>query len=145
MCLAPISELRGGLPFALARGMHPAWAFVLCVGANLLVAPILLYGLSWGESIARRWRPMNRLLDAVLTRTLRKGKWVERFGSVGLLLLVAIPLPGTGAWTGYLVAVALGIPKKRALGLISLGVVIAGTLILLAGLSIIPLFHSDGV
>jgi len=143
MCLAPVFELRGGLPFALSQGMQPAGAFFLCIAANLLVVPILLYGLSWGERIARRWGPMNRLLDAVLTRTLRKGKWVDRLGSIGLLLLVAIPLPGTGAWTGSLVAVALGIPKRRALLLITLGVLIAGTLVLLAGLSVIHLFGGE--
>jgi len=140
MCVAPVFELRGGLPYALSQGMHPALAFVLCVGVNLLVVPILLYGLTWGEGLVRRWAPMNRLLDAVLTRTLRKGKWVERLGSVGLLLLVAIPLPGTGAWTGSLVAVALGIPKRRATTLITLGVFVAGTLVLLAWFSVITLF-----
>ena len=140
MCVAPVFELRGGLPYALSQGMHPALAFVLCVGVNLLVVPILLYGLTWGEGLVRRWAPMNRLLDAVLTRTLRKGKWVERLGSVGLLLLVAIPLPGTGAWTGSLVAVALGIPKRRAMTVIALGVFVAGTLVLLAWFSVITLF-----
>ena len=131
---APIAELRGGLPYALARGLHPAGAFALAVAANLLVVPILLLGLGIAERFLRRWRPTERLLDAVFARTRRKGRLVERFGSIGLILLVAIPLPGTGAWTGALAAVLLGIPARRACCLIALGVLIAGVFVLFASL-----------
>jgi uncharacterized membrane protein len=134
LSVAPIAELRGGLPYALSRGLHPAGAFALAVGANLLIVPILLFGLRRAERLVRRWRPTERLLDAVFARTRRKGRLVERFGAVGLVLLVAIPLPGTGAWTGAIAAVLLGIPARRALRLIALGVLIAGVLVLLASL-----------
>ncbi|MCK5246513.1 small multi-drug export protein, partial [Candidatus Bipolaricaulota bacterium] len=73
-------------------------------------------------------------------RSRRKGRWIERLGSLGLVLLVAIPLPGTGAWTGAIASRLLGIPNKRALLWISVGVVAAGILVLLASLGAIHLF-----
>jgi len=142
LCVAPVSELRGGLPFALGRGLHPAAAYVLAVGANLLVVPILLVGFRWAESVLRRFSPTRRLLEAVLRRTRRKGRFVERFGSVGLVLLVAVPLPGTGAWTGALAAILLGLPLRRSAVLITLGVLIAGVVVLFASLGA---FHFLGL
>ncbi|MGB2982683.1 MAG: small multi-drug export protein [Candidatus Bipolaricaulia bacterium] len=137
---APIAELRGGLPYALARGLHPAAAFFLAVAANLLIVPVILLGLGIAERLLRRWRPAERVLDAVFARTRRKGRLVERFGNIGLILLVAIPLPGTGAWTGAIAAVLLGVPARRAFCLITLGVLIAGTLVLFASLGAFRLF-----
>jgi len=134
LSLAPIAELRGGLPYALSRGASPALAFAVAVAANLLVAPILLFGLGRIERVLRRWRPAERLLDGLFSRTRRKGRLVERLGAIGLVLLVAIPLPGTGAWTGSIAAILLGVPVRRALLLIALGVVIAGLLVLFASL-----------
>lgn len=137
---APIAELRGGLPYAIARGLHPAAAFTLAIGANLIVVPILLLGFRQGERLLRRWPPTERIIDAILTRTRRKGRLVERFGAIGLILLVAIPLPGTGAWTGAIASVLLGLPFGRSLRLIALGVVIAGILVLVASLGVFRLF-----
>ncbi len=137
---APIAELRGGLPYALSRGLPPAGAFALTVAGNLLVVPFLLFGLRRAERVVRRWRPTERLLDAIFARTRRKGRLVERFGAVGLVLLVAIPLPGTGAWTGAIAAVLLGIPMRKAFVLITLGVLTAGVLVLFASLGAFRLF-----
>lgn len=148
LCIAPVSELRGGLPYALLSGMPPASAFALAVAANVAIVPLLLGGLAWGEGVLRRWAWSERIVEGVLSRTRRKGRLVERLGSIGLILLVAVPLPGTGAWTGALAASMLGIPARRAFPLIAVGVVIAGVLVLLASLGIIELvggFSRPGV
>ena len=137
---APIAELRGGLPYALARGLHPAGAYFLAVAGNLFVVPFLLLGLRRIERCLGTWRPTARLVAAILERTRRKGRLVERLGSIGLVLLVAIPFPGTGAWTGAIAAVLLGIPFRRALVLITLGVLVAGILVLFASLGAFRLF-----
>ncbi len=137
---APIAELRGGLPLAISHGFSPAAAFFLAIAGNLLpVLPILL-GLGWGERIARRWSLLERPLDWVLARTRRKGWLIERYGAIGLILLVAIPLPATGAWTGAIAAFLFGIPSKRAFPLITVGVLIAGVVVLALTLSGIRLF-----
>ena len=137
---APIAELRGGLPLAISYGFSPVAAFFLAIAGNLLpVLPILL-GLGWGEKLLLRWPLSMRLLDWVFTRTRRKGRLIERYGAVGLILLVAIPLPVTGAWTGAIAAFLFGIPPKRAFLLISVGVLIAGAVVLVLTLSGIHLF-----
>jgi uncharacterized membrane protein len=140
LSMAPIAELRGGLPYALSQGAAPGIAYAVAVAANLAVVPLILVGLGWAERVFRRWEPTRRLIDALFKRTRRKGRLVERLGSVGLILLVAIPLPGTGAWTGAVASVLLGIPFRRALGLIAMGVLTAGLLVLLASLGAFSLF-----
>jgi uncharacterized membrane protein len=137
---APVIELRGGIPWALAQGFSPAWAFVMALAGNLAVVPLLLWGFQWAERILMRWRCSRSVMDWVFARSRRKGRLIQRLGSIGLVLLVAIPLPGTGAWTGVIASRLLGIPAKRAFGWITLGVVIAGVLVLFASLGVFRLF-----
>ncbi len=140
---APIAELRGGLPLAISYGFSPVAAFFLAIAGNLLpVLPILL-GLGWGERFLRRWSLLERLLGWVLARTRRKGRLIERYGAIGLVLLVAIPLPVTGAWTGAIAAFLFGIPPRRAFPLITVGVLIAGVVVLALTLSGIHLFTAE--
>jgi len=138
---APISELRGGLPLALSLGMHPASAYLLAVAGNLLPVPFLLWGLSrllaLLPRLPERWRgPVERYLAWQKRRHLRR---FARLGDVALVLVVAVPLPATGAWTGALLAALLGIPPRRALPLITLGVVLAGGIVLAASLGLLSL------
>ena len=137
---APVIELRGGIPFALSQGFTPVAAFALALLGNFAVVPILLWGFQWAEKLFMRWTFTRRIMESVFSRSRRKGRWIERLGSLGLVLLVAIPLPGTGAWTGAIAARLLGISNKRALLWISVGVVVAGILVLLASLGAIHLF-----
>ena len=127
---APVIELRGGIPLALSQGFTPAAALALALLGNLAVVPILLWGFQWIESLFMRWTFTRRILERIFARSRRKGRWVERLGSLGLVLLVAIPLPGTGAWTGAIASRLLGIPNKKAFLWIAVGVVIAGILVL---------------
>ena len=138
---APISELRGGLPLGLSLGLSPAAAYFLSVAGNLLPVPLLLWGL-------RRTLPLARKLPG------RPGAWAARYlawqerrhrerfarlGEAALVLVVAVPLPATGAWTGCLLAALLGIPPRRALPYIALGVLIAGGIVLAASLGLFSL------
>jgi len=136
---APISELRGAIPLALARGAPAAAAFFLALAGNLLIIPLILFGLRIGEAWIRRWSIGARLLDWAFGRVRRREHLIRRYGPIGLVLLVAIPLPGTGAWTGAIAAHVLSIPWRRAILPIAAGVVIAGILVLLASLGILRL------
>ncbi|MBC7221005.1 small multi-drug export protein [Candidatus Bipolaricaulota bacterium] len=136
---APVAELRGGLPLALTHGFSPLLACLLAVGGNLLPVPFLLLGL---DRLLRLVRALPGPLGRAARRYLawqeaRHRAWFRRLGEGMLVLLVAIPLPLTGAWTGSLAAVLLGIPTHRALPLISLGVLLAGGIVLLASLGLI--------
>jgi len=129
---APVSELRGALPLGISYGMPWGYAFALSVIGNLVpVLPILLLA-GWTERHLRRFAPSRRLMETVFARTRRKGRLVERYGALGLIMIVAIPLPATGAWTGAIVAFLTGMEVRKAFTLIALGVLIAGAIIPLA-------------
>ncbi len=133
MAMLPIVELRGAIPFAVSvHGMGYAEAYLIAVLGNLVpILPILLM-LGPAERWLGRWRPFRRFFDWLFTRTRRRGKVIERFKFVGLMLFVGIPLPITGGWTGAAGGYVFGIkPAKAFLG-IALGVLIAGVVVSLA-------------
>ena len=103
--MVPVVELRGAIPYGVIAGLSVQQAFVLAVIGNLLPIPFLV----------------------VFTR--KVFEWVEKSEFFGLMLLVAIPLPGTGAWTGALVAAMLDMRLKRAMPAIILGVLVAGVIV----------------
>lgn len=138
---APIAELRGGLPLALSLGFAPPAAYALAVVGNLLPIPLLLLALRriipWAKAIPG---PLGRAAGRYLAwQEAHHRTRLAKLGQGALVAFVAIPLPMTGAWTGALAAVLLGIPLRRALPLIALGVLVAGALVLAASLGVIAL------
>lgn len=132
LSLMPISELRGGIPFAIATGNSFFIAFVVCVLANILVIPVVFLFL---ESIHKILYPIGiykRFFDKIDRRTRKKiqKKW-QKYEYLALFLFVAVPLPITGAYTGTLAAWLLGAEKKKAFLFLSLGVVFAGIIVTL--------------
>ncbi len=140
----PVAELRGGLPLAGEYGFPPAMAFFIAVFGNLLPVIPLFFALQRSEKLLYRWTPTTRVTNWVFARTRRKGRLIARYGAIGLILIVAIPLPATGAWTGTIAAFLFGIPLRRAFPLIAAGVLIAGTIVLFAYLGAIRLFGISG-
>ena len=127
--MTPILELRGGLIAAAILGVDWAIAFPICVIGNIL--PIL-FELLFIRKIfqwLKRFRPFYKMINWIEERAERKSKEIETKISIGLFLFVAIPLPGTGAWTGGLVADVLGVKFKKAIPIITLGVITAGLII----------------
>src|SRR3972149_2171485 len=102
-CLIPIGELRVGLPIVLAGGMHPLLAYFYCVGINILVTPLMLIFLSTVNKLFLHFNWYKKLYEKLIERARKKGKEkVDKYGLVGLMIFVAIPLPLTGAYTGAL-------------------------------------------
>jgi len=131
--MAPVIELRGAIPLGLSMGLDPRLAFFVAVAGNLLVIPPLLWFWTWLLADLERWPWIGPLVRRFEARVrLRGEEAVQRYGALGLFLFVAVPLPGTGAWSGALLAVALGVKKRYALPAIALGVVVAGLLVTLA-------------
>ncbi len=124
--MLPILELRGGLIAAKLLEVPLLPAFLFCFVGNLLPIPLILLFIRRIFSLLKRFRRVNVLIEKVEARSIRKAEKVVKYRLWGLLLLVAIPLPGTGAWTGALVAALLDIRMKHALPVIALGVLIAG-------------------
>lgn len=131
----PIVELRGALPVGIILFDLPWYqAFYLAIIGNLLPVPILLL---FFESIVRvlnRTVIGQRLVNLIFQRTRRQMAIVEKYKGIGLIMLVAIPLPLTGAWTGTIITFLLGIGWRRALISITIGVLISGTIVTMLSL-----------
>lgn len=126
MAMVPVVELRGAIPLGVAAGLHPAAAAAAAMLGNLVPVPFLLLLV---RKLFRRLRQISWLgpkIDRLERRAHLKGRTVRKYRTLGLTILVAIPLPGTGAWTGALVADVLDIRMRTALPAIAAGVVIAG-------------------
>lgn len=129
MAVVPVVELRGALPYGMACGL-PVWAaYIAAVLGNLLPVPFLLLLLRRVFALLRRFPWLGERVDALERRAHLKGRKVRKYRLLGLVLLVAVPLPGTGAWTGALVADVLDIRARHALPAIAAGVLIAGGLV----------------
>jgi uncharacterized membrane protein len=126
----PISELRGAIPIAVGV-YHFTWyyAYIFSVIGNLLPVPFILLLLNKITPLLSRVGFFDRLMQWYFKWTKRRSKSVERFGWLGLTLFVAIPLPVTGAWTGSILAVVLGLKFKYSFSAIILGVIIAGIIV----------------
>ena len=139
--MVPIIELRGGLPFGVALGLPYYLAFPAAVAGNIIPAPfIIVYIRRIFQWMRRRIPRLNGMVDRLERKAHLKGEKVTRYQYLGLWLFVAIPLPGTGAWTGALVAAFLHIHLRHALPAIALGVLVAGVLVTLVTIGVIHLF-----
>ncbi len=129
--MLPIIELRGALPMAINL-FHIAWpkAFLISFIGNLIPVPFILWLLKPVVDILSKIKPLGNFFTWLFERTRRKGnKVIEKYEEIGLLAFVAIPLPGTGAWTGALVAFLFGLDFKKSFLVISMGVFIAGVIV----------------
>ncbi len=125
----PVSELRGAIPLGVALGLSPAAAFLWAALGNILpVAPILLL---LDEVVRRSQRIewLRRFFAWFYRRTERRSGQVARWGALGLLLFVAVPLPMTGAYSGCVAASIFRIPFRWAFPAITGGVVVAGIIV----------------
>lgn len=126
----PVIELRGGVPFGVALGLPVGGAFCAALLGNMLPVPfIVLFVRRVFFWIRRRLPRLGRWVDRLEQRAWEKSDQVLRYQTWGLLIFVAIPLPGTGAWTGALIAALLNMRLKKAVPVIFAGVLIAGLLV----------------
>lgn len=125
--MVPVIELRGGIPFGVGLGL-PYWAaFTAAVAGNLLPIPFILVYIRRIFKWMRRHLPrLDRVVDKLEAKAHLKGKKVTKFKYLGLMIFVAIPLPGTGGWTGALAAAFLDMPLRKALPSIFAGILLAG-------------------
>jgi uncharacterized membrane protein len=132
LAAVPVTELRASIPLAVAMGVDPSLAFLFSVLGNILPALPLLLFLGPAFNLAARIPFLERFLHGLLERTRSKGDQVAKYGTLGLVLFVAVPAPGTGVWTGTLLAFLFGIPFVPAFFAILGGAVTAGVLVTLA-------------
>ena len=138
--MIPIIELRGAVPLGIGLGLNWLWVLFISIVGNMLPIPFVI----------RIIRPMiDWLLHSKLfskvgnwldSRTKEKTKQITKYKKLGLLIFVAIPLPGTGAWSGAMAAGILNMRLKDAIPAIFAGVVIAGAIMTLISLGVVALF-----
>lgn len=142
MAALPIIELRGAIPFGISLGFSPLHSFFISLVGSLLPVPFIIFGIRPVFEILARLHPFfERLIHGITERTMAKGERARRYGFIGLILLVAIPLPGTGVWTGSLAAVLMNLRFKLAFPAILLGNIIAGLLVMSGSSGILRLFQ----
>ena len=130
MAMVPVIELRGAIPFGIVSGLSVPLTFVLAVAGNLLPIPILVvFTRKVFEWLRTKSEKLNNLVCRLEAKADKNKSLVEKSEFWGLMILVAIPLPGTGAWTGALVAAMLNMRLKRAMPAIIVGVIVAGIIV----------------
>ena len=130
IAMLPVLELRGAIPIGTAAGLDPRLALAAAFLGNLVPVPFIVIFI---RKIFVWLRSKSEFLDRVVARMEAKAEknadQVHKYENVGLFILVAIPLPGTGAWTGALVAAFLDMRLKRCFPAIALGVLAAGIIV----------------
>lgn len=125
----PIVELRGAIPVALlVFDMNPWLAYVLCVLGNMLPVPFILWLTRPLFEWLRHTKLLGRFMNWVHRHAMKRADKVTKYEVLGLFLFVAIPLPGTGAWTGSLIAAFLNMNPRRSFVSVLLGVMTAGVI-----------------
>ncbi len=140
LSMTPIGELRLSIPSGIGAGLAWDAVFLISILGNMIPAVILVYMLPLLEPL--RYKKnffLWRWFDKALLHAERKQDFVNKYGWIGLILLVAIPFPGTGAYTGSVVSFLLRMNKKLSLFYILIGVIGAGVIVTLASKGIIHL------
>ena len=129
-CL-PILELRGGILAASLLHVNPVAAFIICFLGNILPIPFILWFITPIFNRLKKWKRIEPFITKLENKAMSKKDKIEHIQFWGLFFFVGIPLPGTGAWTGTLIASMINMDKKKALVASILGVVLAGIIMLI--------------
>ena len=130
--MVPIVELRGAIPIGiLALGLNFKEAFICAFIGNIIPVYFIVKYIRPLFDFFGRWKPFKKIIDWATekaTKKIEESERLQNFVSLGLFLFVAIPLPGTGAWIGSLIANFLDVPPKKAVPVIIFGVAVAGVI-----------------
>ena len=127
--LLPVLELRGGLIAAKLMEIDFLKAFLICYIGNMLPIPFILIFIRKIFNLLKKNKRIEKALNKLEARSIRKADKIVKYRLWGLFIFVAIPLPGTGAWTGALVADLFDIRIKHSLPVIAIGVLVAGIIV----------------
>lgn len=126
--LLPVLELRGGLIVASILDIELWKAFIICYIANIIPIPFIILFIKKIFEFLRKFKGFDKFISKLEAKTEKNKDKVMQYKQWGLLLFVAIPLPGTGGWTGALFAALLDMDIKKSFPIIALGVFIAGVI-----------------
>jgi uncharacterized membrane protein len=126
----PVIELRGAIPAGISLGLSPIHALILSFIGSMIPVPIILFTIRPVFNYLKKTKMFKNLVHRLTKKSLNKSSNIKKYGVWGLILFVAIPLPGTGVWSGSLAASLLNMRFKLAFPAIFIGNLIAGILIM---------------
>ena len=135
--MIPLLELRGSILAAGFMNMEFLQTFIAAVIGNMVPIPFILIFIKIIFDWMKKTKHLGKLACGIEKKALSKSEQIEKYGYFGLFLFVAIPLPGTGAWTGSLISVLFGMKKWKSLLAIIMGVITAGLIMSLLAFGII--------
>ncbi|MEA1993781.1 MAG: small multi-drug export protein [Euryarchaeota archaeon] len=140
VCVLPWVELRGAIPLGATYGYDVSLLFIGCVIVNILLIPFIFLFLDLAVPIVTRIEIVERLYQYATKRARRSYKKYEKYELIGLALFVGVPLPGSGVYSGTLIAYIFGFRRKKAFLSIATGAVIAGIIVTLVTQGAISIF-----
>ena len=138
--LMPILELRGGLIAAALLNLSPLKSYIICRIGNILPVPLILLLINKILSWMRNSKYFNKIANWLDKKVEKHKGQIEKYGYLGIVLFVGIPLPGTGAWTGSLIASALEMNKKKTFIAVCVGVIMASIIMMILSFGILANF-----
>jgi len=137
--LMPILELRGGLLAASLLGLAPLESYIICIVGNLLPIPFILWFINRILDWMRNSKHLDRFASWLDKKVDKHKSSIEKYGFWGLVLFVGIPIPGTGAWTGSLIASVLEMDRKKSFIAILIGIFMASIIMMLISFGLLKL------
>lgn len=138
--MLPVVELRGGIPFGVGMGLSLPLAVTASIIGNMLPVPFLiLFTRKVFQWLREKIPALNKSVGRLEERAKKKSDVVKKYGFWGLMIFVAIPLPGTGAWTGALIAAVMNLRLTRSLPSVFIGVLVAALIVSLVTLGVISI------
>lgn len=126
----PIIEQKAAIPVGLIAGLAVWEVYIITLIGAIIPSPIIIWFIEHIFEFLRRYPLMDTIITKFEDKTRRKSGNIEKYKLLGLFIFVAIPLPGTGVWSGSLASVLLGLEKKQAVAMVFLGASACGLLIL---------------
>lgn len=137
--MVPVLELRFALPFGVGMGLDPKFALVICILGNMVPVPFIILFIRYILDWMKKFEKFRRIAEKLEAKAQKHEGKIEKYEALGLFILVALPLPGTGAWTGSLVAALFDIRLSRAVPVIFAGVITAGIIVFLITYGVVAL------
>ena len=135
--LMPILELRGGLIAASLLKLNWVKSFIICFIGNIIPIPLILWFITPIFNKLKKTKLFSGMVNKLEKKAMSKKEKIEKLQYIGLMLFVGIPLPGTGAWTGCLIASLLNMDKKKSMVYAILGVIMAGIIMMILSYGIL--------
>ena len=142
--MCPIIEIRGAIPVGVGMGLSYFEAFLVGFLGNIIPIYFIVKYIGPIFDFLRKFKIFDKIIDWAsnkATKKIEESKRLQNFTALGLFLFVAIPIPGTGAWVGSLIANFLHVPFKKAVIPLVLGVITAGLIVLIATGSVVTIFN----